>query len=722
MIIAMAVLASASHLAIAQPTGLEVGDGGQSRDEPVFFTADEVEYDRDAGLVTARGQIEAWQGERILRAETMTYDRNTGRMTAQGNIVLLEPDGQVLFADRADLTDSMRNGIIEGMRGLLAQNGRLAANGARRTGGTVTEMSRAVYSTCDLCKEDPTRPPLWQIRARVARHDSVEKRISYRDVTMQFAGIPIFYMPVLWHADPSVKRQSGLLAPIFGRSTHLGAFTGIPYYWVIDDQSDMTITPLISTKQYPLLGLEYRRRFNAGMLEATGAVTYDREDRSWKGHIFANGRFAYDEVWRYGFNLNRATDDEYLRNYRISTQRVLTSQVYAEGFGINGIEGTYARIDSRIYQGLRSAIDDDALIPFVLPRIYVDYAGPTGWLNSRLGLDAGFFALTRQSGTDTRRIAGRSTWEMPLRGSWGEQITLAANLDMLAYQANDLNRFPNYYSTQSAGATRVHPQVSLTWSWPWARHTETMGSQIIEPIVQLVAAPNVGSGRNRIPNEDSRDLEFTDATLFGFNKFPGRDQLEGGLRANVGLKASWYIAGTVVDGLVGQSYRTHRDDNFPTGSGLEDKASDIVSRVTFIPTPWMDLTWRGRFDNESGRRRLMDSVATVGPSQFRASVGYLYTGASPYISPHTERSEISLGVSSQIGPWRFGASTRRDIKSRHMVATDLAVSYEDECFIFDIRYQRRFGTTSTRDDGRGDTALLFRLVFKTVGEFGFNAL
>lgn len=703
--------------------GLTVGGSGPQRDQPVFFTADEVEYDSNTGVVTARGHIEAWQGERVLRADTMTYDRNTGRMTAAGNIVLIEPDGQTMFAETADLTDEMRNGVLEGLRGLLADNGRLAANGARRTDGNVTEMARVVYSTCDLCREDPTRPPLWQLRARTARHDNDAKRISYRDVTMQLGGVPIFYMPALWHADPSVKRQSGLLIPTFGRSTDLGAFVSIPYYWVIDEQSDLTLAPMFSTKQNPLLGLDYRRRFNGGQLRAQGSVTYDKEDGSLKGHIFSSGMFAYDEVWRYGFGLNRATDDEYLRRFRISSERVLTTQAFIEGFGINGIEGAYARLDTRIYQGLRSSVDDDALIPFVVPRLYLDYAGPTGWRNSRLGLDAGFFALTRSSGTDTRRLAGRSSWQMPLRGMMGEQMTLAANLDLLAYQANDLDRSPNFYSVRDAGATRAHPQVSFTWSWPWARHGETMGSQVIEPIVQVVAGPNTGTGRNKRPNEDSLDLEFTDANLFGFNKFPGRDMLEGGLRANVGLRGSWYLGGTIVDSLIGQSYRVHKDDTFAQGSGLEDKASDIVARVTFMPTPWMDLTWRGRFDDSTGTRRLMDTVASVGPDEFRASFGYLFTAPSPYLTPYQERSEISLGFSSRVGNWRVAGAARRDIETRHMVQSDFLIGYEDECFIFDIRYQRRFTVIDTdREDDRGDTALLFRLVFKTVGEFGFNAL
>ena len=105
----------------------------------------------------------------MLRADKVTFDRNTGVAAAKGNVVLLEPDGQVLFADYAELTQDMKNGVLRDMRAILAENGRLAANGARRTEGQINEMSRVVYSTCNLCAKDPTRPPLWQIRALSAR-------------------------------------------------------------------------------------------------------------------------------------------------------------------------------------------------------------------------------------------------------------------------------------------------------------------------------------------------------------------------------------------------------------------------------------------------------------------------------------------------------------------------------------------------------------------------
>ena len=83
---------------------------------------------------------------------------------------------------------------------------RLAANGARRTEGELNEFSRIVYSTCNLCAKDPTKPPLWQIRALSAVQDLEHKKIEYTDAVMEMYGVPVAYMPYFWQADPSVKR------------------------------------------------------------------------------------------------------------------------------------------------------------------------------------------------------------------------------------------------------------------------------------------------------------------------------------------------------------------------------------------------------------------------------------------------------------------------------------------------------------------------------------
>src|SRR5580700_10693418 len=411
-------------------------------DLPVTFSADTVEYDRDHNLVTATGHVEAWQNDHVMHADKVTIDRVTGVMAATGHVVLMEPDGEILFADYAEMNQGMKDGVLRDMQAILAQNGRLAANGARRTGGEINEISNVVYSTCNLCKSDPSKPPLWQLRANKAVQDLEHKKIEYEDAVLQMYGIPVAYFPYFWHVDPSVKRASGLLIPSVGVSSGLGAFISQPYYWVLDDQSDATFTPLLSTRHGLELDAEYRRRFNDGLLQTNVSAGYD--ENSPQGTVFSKGQFDYDDTWRWGFNLNRASSADYVRDFRLGPDlggdiNLLSSQIYLEGFGV----GAYSRIDTKFYQATNTAITDSKL-PVVLPRYQYSYfAEPDDW-GGRLSLDAGAFNVWRSSGTDTRRANLTLNWERPFIGPLGDLWKLTLHNTAAAYDANSFEQQPNF--------------------------------------------------------------------------------------------------------------------------------------------------------------------------------------------------------------------------------------------------------------------------------------
>ncbi len=726
----LALLAAAAPPAQAQLAGLSGSHGTPiSRDEPVTFTADQVEYDRDKGIVTASGHVEAWQNDHVIRADRMTFDRNTNVAAASGNVVLLEPDGQVVFSNYAELSGGMRNGVLSGMRALLAQNGRLAANGARRYEGKLNELSKVVYSTCNLCAQDPTRPPLWQIRAVDAVQDLEHKRIEYQDVTLDMFGLPVAYFPYFAHPDPSVKRQSGLLVPSIGSSSHIGQFVSVPYYFVLDDQSDTTVTPTLTTQAGPQVDIGYRRAFNDGGLDLNGSLGY--LDDSLQGTIFARGRFNWNDTWRYGFDVQRASSSDYVRDFKLSSivgnPNLLSSQVYLEGFG----EGAYSRVDTKFYQGLVDTIVDSKL-PFVLPRYQYSYFGAPDALGGRLKVDAGAFNVMRTDGTNTQRASLTLEYARPFMGYFGDQWTVTFHNDAAAYNATDLNEQPNYSTFDNVSTARALPQAAVNVRWPFIRDGGAWGTQVVEPIAQVIVAPRAGDSQfNRIPNEDSLDLEFTDMNLFSFNRFPGIDRLEGGVRAAVALHSAWYLNGTALDTLIGQSYRAAGDNTFPVQSGLQDTVSDIVGRATFSPTDWLDLTYRTRLDHKNGNTRMADAIATVGGPKLSLTGGYIYTTYDPYslydqpppppVSSgfYTPRNELSLGANTTWGNYRAGVYGRRDLATNQMVSFGATATYEDECFIFDIRLNRRY--TSYNGDS-GGTTILFQLTFKSVGQFGFRAM
>src|SRR3546814_70430 len=179
-----------------------------------------------------------------------------------------------------ELTGDRKEGFIRDIRVLLADNTRIAAASGTRTGGNRTEFSKGVFSPCELCRDDPTRPPLWQLKANEVVHDQVAHDIIYYDAWLEFFGIPVLYTPYLRHPDSTVDRRSGFLAPTFGTGDFLGYAYGQPYFWAIDDTKDLTVAPLVSSEQGINLTGEYRQLFTNGELRIAGSGTIaDREDR-----------------------------------------------------------------------------------------------------------------------------------------------------------------------------------------------------------------------------------------------------------------------------------------------------------------------------------------------------------------------------------------------------------------------------------------------------------
>ena len=720
----------APGVALAQ-FAVQRGHGGApaSRSAPVTFRADNVDYDSHGGLVTWSGHVQIWQNDHILRADRVTYDRNTDVAAASGHVALVEPDGQVVFSDYAELTQGMRQGVMNNMRALMTQNGKLAANGARRTDGQINELSRVVYTACKVCAQHPEHRPFWQIRAYSAVQDIPHKRIEYQDAYLDMFGLPVMYFPFFSAPDPSVHRQSGfLMGTLSPHDEHLGTFATLPYYWVIDDASDLTIVPLLATRKDPQLTLDYRRSFNDGVLHAIGAVAGD--EGAVQAYLQAHALFALNSVWRAGADISLSTSADYMRDYRVPGYGadVLGSTAYLEGFGV----GSYARLDGTVFQGLNKATVNDSTLPLVLPRFTYSYFSQPDALGGRFSLDSTSFNIYRPNGVSDQRFAVGLNWNRPFHDALGQQFVFTAHVDAGVWNARKLDLIPVYGTTNAATTARALPTVALKMNWPFARSLRSGGSQTVEPIVQLIAAPQSGNSVNRnIPNEDSLDYEFTDATLFNINRHQGVDRLDGGARANVGLHANWTFKGDQqLDALVGPSYQAHVDRNQVPDSGLEHAISDFVGRVSYTPATWLDVTARGRFDPKNGNTHFADGLVSVGVPLLRVSGGYTYNSHDIYyyydnnyrlgpINPnyYVPRNEITLGTSSVWREYSLNTFARRDIERGRMVALGANAGYTNDCFAFHLSYVKRY---TTINGDTGDQSILFTFTFKTLGIFAVN--
>ena len=110
----------------------------------------------------------------------MIYDETTKRMQAEGNVRLTEPDGKITYADAMDLSDDFRDGFVNSLRLDTADKTRMAAARADRSSGTFTVFHSGVYTACEPCKDDPKKPPLWQVKGARMIHDSSREDDLFR--------------------------------------------------------------------------------------------------------------------------------------------------------------------------------------------------------------------------------------------------------------------------------------------------------------------------------------------------------------------------------------------------------------------------------------------------------------------------------------------------------------------------------------------------------------
>jgi len=738
-------LALAAWLAVLAPAGEVRAAGNDARpaaSQPMLFTADEVQYDQDLGLTVAKGNVEISEGDQILLADTVTYNQRTDTVTAAGHVSLMQPTGDIAFADFMELHDNLRDGFIKDIRILLSDRSRMAGNTARRSdGGTRTELRHGVYSPCELCKDDPSHPPVWQIKADRIVDDKNTQVVEYYDATMEIDGVPVFFTPYLSHPDPSVKRASGFLPPTVGTGNNLGYNITVPYFWAIDSDKDITFRPMLTSGKGVMLDQDYRQAFDYGKLNLQASVAFGgaqvqtgplggaltqngavvvpnttASPTSIRGHVNGTGIFDINNDWRTGFEVERESDQAYMLLYRFAQPaNFLTSHVYAEDFGTN----SYGNVSAYSFQSLNPYVGD-GIQPLVAPVANYDWTSEPDKIGGLLNVNGDLLNLERHSGPDMRRVSGGTQWRLPFNGPIGDRFVFSVGTRLDAYQSDNVQVTDNINSSQSTTSGRVFPQGALQWRYPWVRH-DPGTSEVIEPMAAFVAAPN-GGNPAQIPNEDSQGYEFDETSLFRPNRFPGYDLVDSGQRVDYGLHTGIYndtYGSSNI--LVGQSYRLEKSSPFQAGSGLEAQSSDVVGRLVVSPADVFDLFYRLRLNHSDLAMERQEAGFKAGPSNLKFGASLISVASIPGLTALQTGTQVSANLSAALTRyWSLKRNDTRDISSGGAtIYSGVSLIYQDDCFAIKTTVQQsgiRLGNVTPGVD------VLLTFVFKNLGEIDEQVL
>jgi LPS-assembly protein len=721
---------------------------------PLNLQADQLIYDTKGRRIIARGNVEIFYNNYVLTADQIIYDQGANLLLAEGNAQLRDPNGNIVRAEKLQATDDFRDAFVQSLSVVTKDETRIAARRATRRDGNVTEYEQAKFTPC---RNDPGVPPLWCISAARIVHDQQAATIKYQDAAFEFFGVPVLTLPYFEHADPSVKRKSGFLAPSFGSSSTLGLKAEVPYYFAISPSYDFTFNPEFLSKQGVLWKGEYRQRFANGQINIKFGVIDQDVDKlpaaaadpkldGWRGTLETKGTFSLGSWWRAGWDVTLESDKSFRRFYGfdslLQTDRVNT--MFLTGMS----ERNYFNAQLYHFGGL---LLDDTVTANSRVHPVIDYHyivnGPV--LGGELSFNGHARDMTRRSGgnalgplggTDTTHAVADVSWRRRIIDGLGQTFTPFASVRGDAYQFKDA-RDPATGAEFSDSRLFGVGTVGITYAYPFVAHTAT-ASHVVEPTVQLVSRHMNKPDQRLLPNEDARTLNFDEGLLFDVSKTSGYDRIDTGTRLNAGLQYSFQATnGFHARAVFGQSFHLNGTNVFadpgrdvtsgsavlplPTtfnpASGLETNRSDYVAGLYVSPLRNFSLVAQGRFDESDWTLRRQDTLVsgTFGP--ITAQALYTYTHADPLLGFTRSQQEGTLTAGLKLTDnWTLLGQIRYDLDESRRLQDTLGLRYADECFVL----TGTFSETRYEDAAQGikpDKTFMLRFELKHLGAFNYKS-
>jgi len=754
--VAVCAMAPTAPLVHAQSLSDSASAAGNVPDDAkLLLAANELIYDRDAERIVANGAVQINYAGYQMVARQVVYDQKTGRVTAAGNIELVEPTGNRIYADSLDVTDNFSDGFLRTLRLESTDNTRLVAESAERVGGDQMILHKGVYTACLPCAENPSRPPLWQVKAERVVQDGKKKTVRLERARFELFGKSLVTLPFIEVPDNTVKRKSGFLFPRFRSGENVGFGISVPYYIAIAPDRDATVTATGFSAQGVLLEAEIRQRFEKGQANLrfagisqmnTDEFTVGTSDasRDTRGLVASKGEFKINPRWTFGWDVMVQSDNNFARTYGIDglNSSTNTNVVYLTGVGERNffdVRGYYFDVQDADVNNT-----SEKKQATVLPVIDYSYYAPElvagGQLSGTMNLTSlsrfssefadmnsdGTFDVYRGLKGHMNRLSGELAWERTFDGPGGVQITplLAARGDVFGLAMDEPTGYAGGYTANDAPA-RALLTAGVEVRYPWLITTDN-SSHIIEPIAQIYAR-NDEDFAGQLPNEDAQSLVFDASNLFSRNKFSGFDRVEGGTRANLGMRYTGsFDNGVGVRAVIGQSYHLAGLNSYATedllavgsDSGLETDVSDYVASAGFELPMGLSLSAGVRLDEKSLDVRRTDLNATYARDRFETSLTFTQVDARPEYSYRNDNQTITTSSTVKVTEnWSVFGSLNYDIDADKFNRRSVGLSYADECTIFSITYSDQYDPNA---ETANDWTIGGRLVFRTLGEINLS--
>jgi LPS-assembly protein len=726
------------------------------------FSADKITYSQDNNIIEATGNVVAknQEGKQIssekiiydkknqllktfgnskfsdnknktLTAEKFEYDLEKKIISAQNNVKFLDNYKNIYYFTKLSADDKFNEIIGYDLRSDLNKEKFLSDDKfneflePKLSGeevsikNDITIIKNGKFTSCKSTNEKEGCP-FWNLNASLVTHDKENKKITYKNATLDLNNVPVLFTPYFSHPDPSVKREAGFLAPSFSSlGENIGSTIKIPYFYPISLSSDFTVSPVYYYKQHPLILGEYREKFKNGDFSIEGGFTQgykeinSNQTKGSRNHLYGNLNLDLDDIIfdknELNLKLQRVNNSTYLRVNQINStidgfkkNPVKESDIILNNeISLNSIGNAQnLNIKAGTFQNLAVGKKSDQY-EYLAPEIL--YSKYRLFNNDNLNFNTNYRTLnqnTNQTKTSVINNLEYSTDEF-YNKYLGVGYKFFTNI-------NNINYYSDYKDPKENLNSQINPIIGFDTTLPSSKISKDSEQYIIP---RILGRYSPGSTTNARTNNTTLNSD----NIFSINRINNDELIEKDLSLNIGLDWIWRENAEVkknaktAEVFVGQVVKFNEDPDMPVKSSLQNKSSDIVTKLAYSIPNNLNISIKNTLDRQLDRVYYNDlnvkAFLNHGEINFNMYEKNNYLGNERYA---TVNLTSFISESTKI---KF--ATDKNLKEDHVNYYKLGIENENECIRYGLYLQKNY---STDKDFKPSTTVFFGVTLLPFGE------
>ena len=723
-----------------------------------LILANDATYYKNLEKIITNGDTEAFiQSRYIINSKDVTYLHNDKILSSQHKSKIKDQDSQVYFAEKFNY--SINEEIIKGEKFLIITNYNLpksdkffledgiinlkdkkfiakdtkikihkdifdnTENDPRIKGVSskgdenITIISKGIFTSC---KKNDTCPP-WSIQSDIIKHDKIKKTLNYKNAVLKIYDFPVLYLPKFFHPDPSVKRQSGLLQPEINDSNVLGSSLTLPYFKVISENKDLTLTPIWFDTDTLMSSLEYRQENkNSNFLSDFAFVnnyqSYTTKKTNTLSHLFLkyNLDLSLENFNSSDLNIsiNKVSNDSYLN---VFDQYITKSKLRPGNFS-ELTNNVVLNLDHENYNFETGVISYESLgtkkqsdrYQYVLPYYSFDKNISQNYFSGNVSFgSSGNNVLNNTNKLETNIINNITYNSLDFISNFGFKNNFGINLKNLNSVGKKSTKYKS--STQSELISLYNMDVSL----PLIKESE-ISKNLLTPKLSFRFNPS-----------DMKNYSTTGRTIdannvWAINRLGLSDTYESGRSLTLGLnysnerKDKLNQINNYFEMKLATILRDKEEKFIPNNSTLNRKNSNLFGSVTNKFSENIEIGYNFSLDNDLNTLEYNNIDTTI-------SLNNIVTKFN-FIEENGERGDSNIvggSIAYNLDDKNFFSfETRRNRKLNLTEFYDLVYQYKNDCLTAGIKYKKTYYSDG---DLRPTQNLLFTITLFPLTTYEYDA-